>query len=143
MKQCETFKFANVEIFRSFSISISKRNHAFDIRSFLFKQINFIKSFLVDVINIYEKSSRVAKIQNLNVFSSKRFAKIDVINANEICSFSIAKSISLISNNLLRSSNCSNFDDFMRFSNLDHVFFRVFARDLYEIFNQTNRFQIR
>ena len=143
MKQYETFEFANVEIFRSFSISISKHNHVFDIRSFSFKQINFIKSFFVDVINIYEKSSRVAKIQNLNVFSSKRFAKINVINANEICSFSIVESIFLISSDSLRSSNCSSFDDFKRFSNFDHVFFHVFARDLYEIFNQTNRFQIR
>ena len=101
MKQYETFEFANVETFRSLSISISKRNHVFDIRSFLFKQVNFIKLFLVDIINIYEKSSRIAKIQNLNVFSFKRFAKIDVINANEICSFSIVESIFLISNDLL------------------------------------------
>ena len=101
IKQCETFEFANIEIFRSFSISISKRNHVFDIRLFLFKQINFIKLFLVDIINIYEKSSRVAKIQNLNVFSSKRFAKNDIINANKICSFSIIESIFLISNDSL------------------------------------------
>ena len=67
------------------------------------------------MINIYEKSSRVAKVQNLNVFSSKRFAKIDKISVNKICLFLIAKSISFISNNLLRLSSCSNFDDFRRF----------------------------
>ena len=78
------------------------------------------------MINIYEKSSRIVKIQNLNVFSSKRFTKIDIMSANKICSFSIAKSIFLI---------------FKCFSNFDHVFFfRVFVRRLYENFNQINRF---
>ena len=75
--------------------------------------------------------------------SSVIVSKITKFSISTICLFSITKSIFLISNDSLRLSNFSSFDDFMRFSNLDYIFFRDFVRNLYEIFNQTNRFQIR
>ena len=116
MKQCETFESTKIDI-RCFLTTISKRNHALNLRRSLFLMtIKNISSTAFCCLNSYESTFFNVMIQGLNVFSSDLCA-----DSAKICSFSTDFSLCTPSATSFKSeifelSYCSCAYDFILFS---------------------------